>query len=449
MQSVNSQAQTCYVSAASAPARLVQPRPIDLSEFCNPNNIYQPFKDFCQNGVVPESEAIQSMIASCCLKYRAPQVLAALLGSGKVKSLDLSGTFLDARGAQDLAILLENNSTLQRICLADNDFETEGFQAICGALEENSTLVALDLSRNDATGPQYVEAIARMVKTNRTLQILELGFSRIDAEKLPILVEALEENQTLTQLGLGFNLIGPEGICTILKIAETKHSIKVLDLSGNKIGPEGGKLIADILKNNTTLSELDLAYNYLGPDGANAILNAIRSNPTLRSLSLSCNQLDGSNANSIAAMLGQNTALSALDFSCNQLFFPAGASGKESIDSIVGGLEHNTTMLRLNISHNHPDTQAVFERPIEIWRWSLQQRRDDDIERVDILLERNRTFNALSEKDADLASRVFPGQRLSLDEGKLLAGAMVMAAASPAAYEATMVEIQCCLNLLA
>jgi hypothetical protein len=58
-------------------------------------------------------------------------------------------------------------------------------------------------------------------------------------------------------------------------------------------------------------------------------------------------------------------------------------------------------------------------------------------------------FNALSEKDADLASQLFPRQRLSLDEGKVLAGAMIMAAASTAAYAAAMVEIQCCVNLLA
>jgi Ran GTPase-activating protein (RanGAP) involved in mRNA processing and transport len=265
MHSVTSRAQTDYVSAASTPSSLFKPHSIDLSGFSYTEDVYPPFKDFCENGIVPESEAIQSSIASCCLKYQTPQVLAALLENGEVKTLNLSGTFLDDKSAVDLASLLKANTTLQRIYLADNDFGTEGFSAICGALEENANLIVLDLSQNDGDGSEYVEAIARMVAKNSTLEILELGICRIDAEKLPILAKALEENLALTQLGLGFNLIGPEGISTLLKIVEKKPFLKVLDLSGNKIGAEGGKLVAEILKTNTTLIQLDLAYNYLAP----------------------------------------------------------------------------------------------------------------------------------------------------------------------------------------
>ena len=71
------------------------------------------------------------------------------------------------------------------------------------------------------------------------------------------------------------------------------------------------------------------------------------------------------------------------------------------------------------------------------------------IGRIGNLLERNRTLDALSGKDAYLFSQIVPGQRLSLDEGKLLASATIMAAPSVMAYEATMVEIQCALNVLA
>ena len=448
MYSVTSRAQTDYVSGASTPSSLFKPQSIDLSEFSFPKDVYPPFRDFCENGIVPESEAIQSSIASCCLKYQTPQVLAALLENGKIKTLNLSGTFLDDKSAKDLASLLKTNTTLQRIYLADNDFGTEGFIAICGALEENANLITLDLSQNDADGLEYVEAIASMVEKNRTLQILELGICRIDAEKLPILAKALEENLALTQLGLGFNLIGPEGISTILKIVEKKPLLKVLDLSGNKIGSEGGKLVAEILKTNTTLMRLDLAYNYLGPIGANAILNAIPDNATLRSLSLSYNQINGSNAKSIASMLRQNTGLSSLDLSCNQLFFPADAPANEAIDFIVRGLEHNTALTELDLATNHMTDRSLATQSHSPWNGQRAQC-ENDLSRVGDLLQRNRLFNALSEKDADLASQLIPRHRLSLDEGKLLAGAMIMSAASTAAYQAAMVEIQCCVNLLA
>lgn len=397
---------------------------------------------------MPESEAIQSSIASCCLKYQTPQLLAALLENGKIKTLNLSGTFLDEKSAKDLASLLKTNTTLQRIYLADNDFGTEGFSAICGALEENTNLIALDLSQNDADGLEYVEAIASMVAKNRTLEILELGICRIDAEKLAILAKALEENLALTQLGLGFNLIGPEGISAVLKTVEKKPLLKVLDLSGNKIGSEGGKLVAEILKTNTTLIQLDLAYNHLGSSGANAILNAIPNNSTLRSLSLSYNQMDGSNATSIDSMLRQNTALSSLDLSCNQLFFPADAPANEAIDFIVRGLEHNTTITELDLTTNHRTDRTLATQSHIAWNGQRSQC-ENDISRVGDMLQRNRTFDAMVKKDTALCTMLFPGQLLSRDEGQVLAGAMVMAASGASAYETMMVEIQCCVSLLA
>ena len=460
MHSVTPSTHTRYYSTASSPPAShsgaldtnrgnISPRPdADLSGSRYPKTAYQSYMDFCETSAMPESESVQSSIASYCLKYGEPQVLAAFLDSGNVKILDLSSSFLDTKAAQALAGVLKTNTTLLQISVADNDFGVEGLKVICGALKENSTLIALDLSRNGATGPEYVVAISKMITENKTLEVLKLECSGINAETLQILAKALEGNQTLTELGLGFNFMGPEGVCTILKVAGKKPALKVLDLTGNKIGPEGGKLIAGILKTNSTLRQLDLACNELEPDGADAVLEAVQGNSTLRSLSLSYNGMDGSNAKPIASLLQNNTSLSSLDFSCNRKLFSDEAPANEAIDLIVRGLECNTTVTELKLAKNHSNKQPLALRPHSIWSW-YQPQRESDIGRIDTLLQRNRTFNALSEKDAQLASQLFPGQLLSLDEGKLLAGAMLMASPSTAAYEATMGEIQCCVNVLA
>jgi Ran GTPase-activating protein (RanGAP) involved in mRNA processing and transport len=430
------------------PGNLSPLRQAEVPASSYPRNAYQSYNDFCESGTLPDGEPMQSSIAGYCLKYGEPQVLAAFLDSGNVKSLDLSGSFLDMRCAQALASVLKTNTTLLRIRVADNDFGAEGLEAICSALEENSTLIALDLSRNDATGPKCVEAIGRMMVKNRTIEVLELECAGIAGERLQILTEALRQNQTLTELGLKFNFMGAEGVRLFLQAAEKIPALEILDLSGNKIGPEGGKLIAGILKTNSTLKQIDLSCNELGPEGANAILNAVQGNPTLRSLSLAYNGMDAGNAKPIASLLQNNTALSSLDFSCNRKLLSDEAPADEAIDCIVRGLECNTTLTELHLMKSHSNGQLPVSRPHSVWGWH-QPQYENDLGRIDNLLQRNRLLNALPEKDARLASQLFPGRLLSLDEGRLLAGAMVIASPSTAAYEATMVEIQCCVNVLA
>jgi hypothetical protein len=103
----------------------------------------------------------------------------------------------------------------------------------------------------------------------------------------------------------------------------------------------------------------------------------------------------------------------------------------------------------LNLTANHPMTQFSIAPPNPLLDWIPQQQRDADIGRIDDLLQRNRQFDAMVKKDTALCIMLFPGQLLSPDEGKVLAGAMVMVASGTSAYETEMVEIQCCVNLLA
>lgn len=406
------------------------------------------YEEFCATGTVPAKESEQSSLAIYCLKYGDPQSLAKLLNSGRVTSLDLSGSLFELKFATALANVLKANKTLQRICLADNGFGVEGLKLICGALEHNDTLIALNLGRNATADSKFVEAISEMIAKNNTLKVLELECSEITGEKVQILARALKRNHTLTELKLKSNCMGAEGTCIILEAVGQNPALKILDLEGNKIGPEGAKLIAGLLKTNSTLSQLNLASNGLGPDGANEILNAVQGNTTLRKLSLSYNGMDKRNASPVASLLQNNKALSSLDFSCNRELYSDSAPDNETIDLIVHGLQHNTSLTELNLAEDDWAHQLPESRSPLVQSWSRPQP-ENNMGKKDNLLQRNRILNALSEKDAQLASQLCPSQPLSQDEGRLLAEAILMASPSVAAYESTMVEIQCCVNVLA
>jgi len=300
-----------------------------------------------------------------------------------------------------------------------------------------------------AIGAKSIAAVAKTLEKNKNLEILNLRFCDIGANGVPVLAKALEKNGKLNKLDLGFNSIGLEGLAIILKTLEKAPSLKILDVSGNNIGPEAGKLIAGVLKANTTLSQLELTHNNLGSDGAVPILNALKNNSTLNILSLAENELDGHSAKHIGSLLENNTSIHTLNVARNRIFIPLDGLGVEAIDPIVHGLEHNTMMNNLDLTANHP-SDKVFERSSDsLCNGGFHFQRDADMGLINDLLHRNRTLDALVERDAFLCTKLFPGQELFQDLGKVLAGAMIMAAPSTASYEATMVEIQCAVNVLA
>jgi hypothetical protein len=174
----------------------------------------------------------------------------------------------------------------------------------------------------------------------------------------------------------------------------------------------------------------------------------LHGNATLRSLSLSYNGMDGDSAKPIAFLLRNNTSLSALDISCNRKLFSGDVPAGDGLNVIAQGLEWNTTLTLLNLSGSHSFDAPQPSRPPAVWG-GYQPECENDVGRINHLLQRNRSFNELTEKDAKLWNQLFPGQALYRDEGRLLAGAMIVATPITASYETSMVEIACCVNVLA
>lgn len=386
-------------------------------------------------------------MARTYLKNNDAHGLSEFLEKGDVKSLNLKARSLDSENAEVLAKVLKTNKTLLEINLSDNMIEAEGLKIICAAMEENSTLIALDLGDNKPDGLLHVDAIAKMVAVNKTLKILNVNYSNINMEGMPILAEALKENHTLTELNLGYNFCGSKGVKALSEMLDKNSTLKALDLSGNLIGSECSSLIADYLKTNTTLTELNLDFNHLVSNGAIPILNALKNNTTLKTLHLATNRLDEESAKHIGSLLRKNNTLSALDFGGNRLFWPSDTADVKAIDYVVQGLEGNTSIVNLKLTENHLSEGRMGGKSGVLGPQG--QQRAEDMRRINNLLQRNRTFEALAEKDAGLCTRLFPGHLLSMDEGKVLAGAMIMAAPSTAAYEEMMVQSQCSLNVLA
>ena len=151
---------------------------------------------------------------------------------------------------------------------------------------------------------------------------LELSNGNIHSDEdvlLPI-AEALQTNTSLTKLGL--------------------HNMSLHYTEQN------GSALINMLQVNKSLTHLDLSNNELSDSGAHSIFEGLVDNSTLVNLNLSKSGItaDPDTARSLTKMLQVNKSLTHLDLSENTLL-------RLGVYCIFEGLEHNTTLVSLNLSH--------------------------------------------------------------------------------------------------
>ncbi|XP_078231118.1 leucine-rich repeat-containing protein 45 isoform X10 [Callithrix jacchus] len=104
----------------------------------------------------------------------ATLLLRGLCANTVLRFLDLKGNNLRATGAEALGKLLQQNKSIQSLTLEWNNLGTwdDAFATFCGGLAANGTLQKLDL-RNNQISHKGAEELALALKGNATLQQLE------------------------------------------------------------------------------------------------------------------------------------------------------------------------------------------------------------------------------------------------------------------------------------
>ncbi|XP_027423933.1 leucine-rich repeat-containing protein 45 isoform X4 [Zalophus californianus] len=115
------------------------------------------------------------ILSDCMLSEEgAALLLQGLCAHTVVRFLDLKGNNLQAAGAEALGQLLRQNKSIQSLTLEWNNLGTweDAFATFCGALAGNGTLRQLDL-RNNQISHKGAEELALALTCNASLQQLE------------------------------------------------------------------------------------------------------------------------------------------------------------------------------------------------------------------------------------------------------------------------------------
>ena len=233
-----------------------------------------------------------------------------------LQKLYLDNNQISDEGATALAHAIKGNTTFQRLSLRDNKISDEGATALAHALKGNTTLQILWLGGNQISDAGAT-ALAHAMKRNTTLQRLWLGSNQISDEGATALADAMKGNTTLQRLSLRYNKISDEGVTALAHALKGNTTLQLLWLGSNQISDEGATALADAMKGNTTLQRLSLRYNKISDEGVTALAHALKGNKTLQILDLDNNQVSDEGVTALESLLDGNTKLSI--YACGRL----------------------------------------------------------------------------------------------------------------------------------
>ena len=161
--------------------------------------------------------------------------------------------------------------------------------------------------------------LAKCIAQCKTLKVFRLHRSKVDDDKVRVLISHMLDHPSLLELDLSHNCIGDRGARAIGKFINNHSQLVKLSVCDNQIRAAGAQAIAHALTKNTTLTTINLRLNRLADEGGQAICRALLKNTTLVDVNLGSNDLTEPTAAILSQVVVQNNTVKTLDLSCNRL----------------------------------------------------------------------------------------------------------------------------------
>lgn len=156
--------------------------------------------------------------------------------------------------------------------------------------------------------------LARMLISNTSLQTLCLANNEIDDRDMALLSQALAQNKglQLKAIQLSFNKITCVGIECFMNAIWGSQTMKEIKIDNNKIQDRGVQLCAVVL-GSVNLEVLDIGYNRVSTVGLKGLMKSLSENSSLRSLSLCGIPMDQIASKAVSYALAYNPSLEVLN----------------------------------------------------------------------------------------------------------------------------------------
>eukprot|EP00961_Rhodomonas_salina_P065767 883707-Rhodomonas_salina.1 len=242
-------------------------------------------------------------------------LMTALSSSGcasRLKSLRSKiggGTKLGADGAQRLAEVLGECTSLMRLGLGVEALGSSGAASLASVIERNKSLNFLDLTHNEI-GPHGAETLAKVIPQCPALSTLWFGSNSFGSTGARCLAGVLGMCEALTNLNLLDNDLSKDGADALAGVLGECKSLTHIRLGQNGFGPEGAESLASGLAECQALRNLEFGFNGIRTRGAKALALALPKCKALTHLDLLFNDIGPPGAKSLAIMIASKAVMS-------------------------------------------------------------------------------------------------------------------------------------------
>ena len=236
------------------------------------------------NVIVNNPGLVQLSLSDNYLNSSIVMVLQVL---NHLETLSFSSNNMTGQIAKDLANIIKNNASLKILDLSDNDLKSLA-SVILQGLKDNSQLKLLALNSNNITG-QLAEDLAIVIKNNSGLEGLYLSNNNLKSSAVVIL-QALEINTQLGFLHLNNNRMTGQISENLANVIKNNLCLKELDICNNDL-KSYVIVILQALCSISQLEMLSLDNNFLTDLTSIEIISVMKSNPLITKLWLGDNML--------------------------------------------------------------------------------------------------------------------------------------------------------------
>ena len=268
------------------------------------------------------SNVINAKISRCGLLY---------INYLPIDILNISNNNIGKEGIEQLTELISDEKcSLAKLNISNNLIGDEGAIILSQGISKNNSLIAINLSSNHILNSGIIE-LAKSLKSN-------------------------SGNKTIKKLNLSKNEIENTGLidfCTILK-EENKYRFLKIDFSQNNYSDRAVIEFGEFLLNHPSILKLTIS-NISTEENKTTFFNSCNNLNQLKKINLENLDMVKANSESLNNILLSNKNILNMNISNNKSF------GAEGIQGISSGIEHNSKLFSINLSHcNIGDEGAIY-----------------------------------------------------------------------------------------
>lgn len=219
-------------------------------------------------------------------------IAGALQKISTLKELNVRSNKILIKASSHFADVIKSNTSLEVLNISMNKLESLGCIKVCKALQkQHPNLKVFNISSNGVKSVAATE-IAKTLQDKERLEVVDVSWNEFEGG-LASIVASLKSTKLLKELILmQCGVINQKAVNKICQVINENSSLEVLDLGSTKLQNLGAYKIFGALKTNTTLKVLNVCRNNFDGYAVEQLCVALENNSALSELRLHDNSLN-------------------------------------------------------------------------------------------------------------------------------------------------------------